>query len=161
MTPAQSILTRVALVVFAAYSLGCAPDPAPEVDLGAEVQAIRALDAGLSAAAQNRDPEAFGAFFAEDAVQLPPSSPPLHGRTAIQENAAGLLGAGADLRFESLEVRVSGSGDMAFSRGMYYLALETPAGPIRDEGSYLEVWEKAGGEWRITVDIYNSDLPAG
>lgn len=84
----------------------------------------------------------------------------MRGRTAIQESAAGLLEAGADLRFESLEVRVSGAGDMAFSRGTYYLTLETPAGPIRDEGSYLEIWEKVNGEWRITVDIYNSDRPA-
>lgn len=161
MTFTRFVPTGVALVLFAANSAGCAPDSGPVVDLPAEAQAIRDLDAGLSAAAQNRDATAFGAFFAEGAVQLPPGSPPLRGRTAIQESAAGLLGAGADLRFESLEVSVSGSGDMAFSRGRYYLTLETPAGPIRDEGSYLEIWEKVGGEWRITVDIYNSDLPAG
>jgi len=161
MTPTRYAPTRVAIVLFAANSAGCVSDSRPAVDLGAEARAIRDLDAGLSEAAQNRDAAAFGAFFAEDAVQLPPGSPPLRGRAAIRESAAGLLGTGADLRFESLEVRISGSGDMAFSRGRYYLTLQTPQGPIQDEGSYLEVWEKAGGEWRITIDIYNSDLPAG
>lgn len=160
MTSTRFAPTRVALVLFAANAPGCAPESRPAVDLHAEARAIRDLDAGLSAAAQARDAAALGAYFAEDAVQLPPGAPPLRGRTAIQESAAGLLEAGADLRFESLEVRVSGAGDMAFSRGTYYLTLETPAGPIRDEGSYLEIWEKVNGEWRITVDIYNSDRPA-
>lgn len=161
MTLSRFVTTPFALLLLVALSAGCAPDPPPGVDLGAEAQAIRDLDARLSRAAQNRDAEAFGAFFAENAVQLPPGSPPLRGRTAIQESAAGLLGAGADLRFETLEVKVSTFGDMAFSRGMFYLTLETPGGPIRDEGSYLEVWEKVAGEWKITADIYNSDLPAG
>ena len=48
---------------------------------------------------------------------------------------------------------------MAFSRGKYFLTLDTPGGLIQDEGSYLEVWEKVAGQWKITADIYNSDLP--
>jgi ketosteroid isomerase-like protein len=51
---------------------------------------------------------------------------------------------------------------MAFSQGKYFLSLETPGGVIQDEGSYLEVWEKVEGEWKITADIYNTDLlPVG
>jgi ketosteroid isomerase-like protein len=92
---------------------------------------------------------------------MPPNAPPLEGRTAIQESAAGLLGAGANLRFETAEVKVAASGDMAITRGRYFLTLETPGGLIEDEGSYLEVWEKVDGEWKITTDIYNTDLPSG
>mgnify|MGYP006298607401 FL=1 len=148
-------------LILSALFPGCGSAPSPQVDLAGEAQAIRDLDAELSRAAQSRDAEAFGTFFAEDAIQLPPGSPSLEGRAAIQKSAAGLLGSGADLRFETLEVRVSSSGDMAFSRGRFYLNLETPSGPVRDQGSYLEIWEKVGGQWQITTDIYNSDLPAG
>lgn len=141
--------------------LGCATEAQPEIDLEAEAQVIRGLDAALSKAAQDGDADAFGSFFAEDATQLPPGAPPLRGRDAIRGAVAGLLGAGADLRFETLEVKVSASGDMAFSRGMWYLNLETTEGPAEDRGSFIEVWEKNEGEWSITNDIFNSDLPGG
>ena len=112
----SSNLKRLVLCLLGVFLLGCTNEMPPEVDLVAEAQAIRDLDAALSEAAQARDVEAFGSFFAEDAVQLPPDAPPLNGRAAIQESAAGLLNAGADLRFETVEVEVSTSADMAFSR---------------------------------------------
>lgn len=138
---------------------GCGYQGPQGTDRDAEAQKIRSLDAGLSEAAQTGDAVAFGAFFAEDAVQMPPGAGRLEGRAAIQESAAGLLGAGADLRFETLEVRVSASGDLATSIGKWYLNMETPEGPFRDEGSFIEVWQKIGGAWKITADIFNSDLP--
>lgn len=153
--------SRLVLFLFPLTSLGCAGDIPPEIDLAAEAQTIRDLDVALSDAAQNRDAGAFGSFFAEDAIQLPPDAPPERGRAVIQEGAAGLLGSGADLRFETVEVRVAGSGDMAVSRGRWFLIHHTPNGPVHDEGSYVEVWEKVAGEWKITVDIYNRDLPEG
>ena len=51
------------------------------------------------------------------------------------------------------------AGDMATSIGRWYLSLPTPEGTVRDEGSYLEVWQKVAGEWKITADIFNSDVP--
>ncbi len=158
----QLRITRVMVYCLLALAVGCASGATVEVDVAAEARAIRDLDATLSEAAQNGDAEAFSQFFAEHAVQMPPDSPPLQGRAAIFESAAGLLGAGADLRFETTEVRVATSGDMAFSQGKYFLSLETPGGVLQDEGSYLEVWEKVEGEWKITADMYNTDLlPSG
>ena len=152
---------RVAWFLLPGVLIGCWSEPPAEVDLPAEAQAIRDLDVSLSQAAQDKDAEAFASFFAENATQLPPNSPQISGRNAIQEAAAGLLGAGADLRFETMDVKVARSGDLAFSKGKYFLSLETPDGLIQDEGSYIEVWEKVAGEWKIISDIYNSDLPSG
>jgi len=152
---------KVAWWLLPGFLIGCSSGSPPEVDLLAEARVIRDLDVALSQAAQDRDPEAFALFFAENATQLPPNSPPISGRIPIQEAAAGLLGAGADLRFETMDVKVARSGDLAFSRGQYFLSIETPDGLIQDEGSFIEVWEKVAGEWKIISDIYNSDLPAG
>ena len=159
MIPRQRV--RIAWFLLPGLLIGCSSQSPAEIDLLAEAQAIRDLDVALSQAAQDKDPEAFTFFFAEDATQLPPNSPQISGRNAIQEAAAGLLGAGADLRFETMGVKVASSGDLAFSKGKYFLSLETPDGLIQDEGSYIEVWEKVAGEWKIISDIYNSDLPAG
>jgi uncharacterized protein (TIGR02246 family) len=153
---------RWSIVLVAILTLSaCGYQGPAAIDRDMEAQTIRSLDAGLSEAAQTGDAVAFGAFFAENAVQMPPDAERLEGRAAIQESAAGLLGAGADLRFETQEVRVSACGDMATSMGKWYLSMETPAGPVRDEGSFVEVWQKVGGEWKITADIFNSDRPTG
>lgn len=141
--------------------LACAQEPPPEIDQAGQAQVIRDLDAALSAAGQAQDVATFGSFFAEDAVQMPPNVPPLEGRAAIEESAADMFASGAVVRFETLDVQVSSSGDMAYSRGKYYLTIQIPEGLVRDEGSYLEVWQKVGGAWKITTDSFNSDLPAG
>lgn len=141
--------------------VGCAQQPPPEIDQAGQAQVIRDLDAALSDAAQAQDVATFGSFFSVEAVQMPPNATPLEGRAAIEESAAGLFASGGVVRFETLEVRVSSSGDMAFSRGKYYLTMPIPDGLARDEGSYLEVWQKVGGDWKITADSFNSDLPAG
>jgi uncharacterized protein (TIGR02246 family) len=102
-----------------------------------EAQAIRDLDAALSEAAQNGDAEAFSQFFAEHAVQMPPDSPPLQGRAAIFESAAGLLGAGADLRFETTEVRVATSGDDS-GRGQLLGGMGEGRRRVEDHGGYVQ-----------------------
>jgi uncharacterized protein (TIGR02246 family) len=143
---------------------GCTLDssvPRTEAELAAEVQAIEALDEALTQAAQAGDAALFASFFAEDAIQMPPNAPQLEGRVAIQESAAGFLGSGVSLRFETSDVHVARLGDLATSRGKYYLVIDTPDGPVRDEGSYIEVWKRIDGEWKIVADIYNSDVPAG
>jgi len=149
----------VIALALAVFMIGCGQTGLPDTDMAAEAQAIRELDGALTEAAQTQDALAFAAFFAEDAVQMPPNAPRLEGRFAIQESASGLFAAGADLRFETLEVRVSSSGDMATSLGKYFLTMDSPGGAIKDEGSYVEVWQRVEGEWKITADIYNSDLP--
>jgi uncharacterized protein (TIGR02246 family) len=125
------------------------------------IQTIRNLDGALTDAARRKDATAFASYFAESAVQMPPNARPLKGRPAIRDAMAGLLDLGADLRFETLDVRVAEARDMAVSRGKYHLAMDTPDGPVKDEGSYLEVWQKIADNWKITLDIYHSDLPMG
>ncbi len=151
-------------LLLALLATGCTLDsavPLTETELASEVQAIEALDAALSQAAQAHDAALFASFFADDAIQMPPNAPRLDGRAAIQESAAGLFAPGVSLRFETHNVQVARLGDLATSRGKYYLIIDTPSGRIQDEGSYIEVWKKIAGEWKIVADIYNSDVPAG
>ncbi len=148
--------------LFALLAVSCAAEtavPLTQSELSSEAQVIRTLDAALSQAAQAQDAVLFASFFADDAIQMPPNAPALNGRASIQESAAGLLGPGVSLRFETQNVRIARLGDLATSRGKYYLVIEAPTGLIQDEGSFVEVWEKLNGDWKITLDIYNSDVP--
>lgn len=152
-------LLPLLLALLAVSCTGETAVPLTQSELSTEAQAIRTLDAALSEAAQVQDAVLFASFFADDAIQMPPNSQPLVGKASIQESAAGLFGPGVSLRFETQDVRVARLGDIATSRGKYYLVIDAPTGLIQDEGSYVEVWEKLNGNWKITLDIYNSDVP--
>lgn len=137
---------------------GCPEDSPPVVDTQGEAMVIRVKDMEMSEAASNGDAATFASYFAEDAVQMPPNQAPIVGRAAIQE-AAG-FGEGTTLHVQPAAVTVSNCNDLAYSRGTYHLTVETPDGTVEDEGSYLEIWQRLEGEWKITADIYHSDLPA-
>jgi ketosteroid isomerase-like protein len=58
---------------------------------------------------------------------------------------------------------VDGRGDLAYVRGTYVLTIAAMEGQpaMTDRGKYVEIWRRAGGrEWRIAVDIFNSDQRA-
>ncbi len=105
--------------------------------------------------AQNA-PALVEAFYAEEAVVLPPNQPMVSGRASIMELFQGLFGAG--LRDAALEiVRVDESGDLAAELGKYTLTI----GTAQDKGKYLVVWRRQpDGAWRAIADMFSSDSPA-
>jgi ketosteroid isomerase-like protein len=53
-----------------------------------------------------------------------------------------------------------GAGDLAYVRGRYTMTMAPPGGPVMaDSGKYLEIWRKQGGSWKVTRDMFNSDVP--
>jgi len=37
--------------------------------------------------------------------------------------------------------------------------MKTPRGRIEDKGTYVMIWKKIDGEWKVIVDISNSGKP--
>ena len=63
--------------------------------------------------------------------------------------------------FQIRAVEIDGSGDFAWVYGEYSMTLTPPdAASVDDSGKYIEIWEKqSDGVWKVTHDIFNSDLP--
>ena len=124
--------------------------------------AIRRLDAAFMKAASARDSAALvRAFYADDAVLLPPNHPLVTGKSEIQRFLQGLMDGG--LTSIKIETTVTASGgDLAYGRGRYTLSLSpTGAAAVQDVGKYIVVYRRpAGGAWRAVADIFNSDQPA-
>ena len=134
----------------------------PAADGAAEEQAIRDADAAMLRAARAGDAAAFADAFAPDGRFLFPYAPAAEGRAAIRERfAENASTPGFDVRWTTRLVEVSEAGDLAWTTGRYTLAMETPDGPVRDEGKFLSVWEKVGGEWKLAADMIATDLPPG
>jgi ketosteroid isomerase-like protein len=114
--------------------------------------AIRANSDAFDTAMRAGNVDGFMAFYADDAVLMPPNAPDFKGTEAIRRFWSGLLAAGktdVDLVVED----VTGSGDLAIERGHYELTA-----PFKDSGKYIVVWRYRGGKWKIIDDIFNSSL---
>ncbi len=151
--------TIIAAVCCAAASLG---QHAFAADQHAAVAELRALDELWSATAARNDLDGTVAFYADNAVLLPPNAPIATDKKSIRESWAGLLGPHTSVSWKWTRVEVAQSGELGYIYGSYKLTIEASggSGPLNDTGKFVEVWEKqSNGKWKCIVDTYNSDLP--
>ncbi len=97
------------------------------------------------------------AYYADDAILLPPNSPTATGHAAIE---AFLHTFPPITAFELRTEEIVGAGDLAYVRGRYTMTMAPPgAATVADSGKYLEIWRKQGGSWKVTRDMFSSDVP--
>ena len=123
--------------------------------------AIYRLDAEFMKAATAKNAVALvKAFYAPDAVLMPPNHGLVEGRAKIEGFLQGLIDAGlTSIKLETMTV--ASAGDLAYGQGRYTLSLSPPGGaPVQDVGKYVVVYRRqANGSWRAVSDIFNSDHP--
>jgi uncharacterized protein (TIGR02246 family) len=140
---------------------GCSSTP--EVNLVAEEKAIRDTETQFAKAAAAKDVDQVVAFYAEDAVLLPPGEDMATGKAAIRASWAELLALPElELTWTPTKIEVAKSGDLAYDFGTYAMSHKDAAGKVvNDRGKYETVWKKgATGGWKAAVDTNNSDQPA-
>ena len=127
-----------------------------------DLDAIHQLDAEFMKAASAKSAASMvKAFYAPDAVLMPPNHPIVEGRANIQGFLQGLIDSGLT-SFKVDTTTIAGAGDLAYGRGRYSLTISPPSGtPVQDAGKYVVVYRRqANGAWRAVTDIFNSDQPA-
>jgi len=112
--------------------------------------------------AYNRgDDKAVAAFYADDAVVLPPDSDFVKGRAAIEAFWKGGHEAGMkNMRLETVDVE--GDGMYVIETGKAMVDMQ-PAGQAEakpESVKYVVVWKKQkDGSWKILRDIWNGMAP--
>ena len=152
------IFPIVAVFLYAATVPGQTLTPA---DLHESESMLRALDEQWSATAARNDLDGTVAFYADDAVLLPPNAPIATDRKSIRDSWAELLTPNTSVSWKWTKIEVAKSGELAYIYGSYKLTMgaTSQSGPVNDTGKFLEIWKKqTGGKWRCIVDTYNSDL---
>jgi uncharacterized protein (TIGR02246 family) len=125
-------------------------------------QAVRDQDAEWSKAAESRDVDKLVSFCADDAVVLPAHAAIATTKDSIRNIFQRLLSIpGIALSWKPTKVTVARSGDLAYSSGTYEMSAPDDSGKsVTDHGKYVAVWKKqADGNWKVAVDIWNTDLP--
>src|SRR5436853_2455248 len=127
----------------------------------AEEKAMRDADEAWSKAAGAKDVDKTVAFYADDAVVMPPNAERATTKEAIRKIWKDLL-TDAKVSWKATKVEVAKSGEVGFIIGTYEVAMNdvVTGKPVNDRGKYLEVWEKQNdGSWKCGADMFNSDIP--
>lgn len=133
----------------------------PKVDLAAEEQAIRDLDAKWVRMVAARDTAGIADLYASDALFMMPNAQALGGRPGVIKGWSGMFALkNVALTFAPTKVVVAQSGDLAYEVGTYTFAFDGPKGRVEDKGKSVVVWRKQDGAWKVAADMFNSDLPA-
>ena len=148
-------MTRTATLLLVALLAACTP-ASTSTDTAADEQAIRAELDGWNSALSSANDSLLATFYAEGAEMLPPGGPKVMGRDNIRAFWATIWPMKATLTMTPGRVEVG--GDLAVESGTWTWTMPTPSGEQRDHGKYLQSWRRVDGTWRITADIWNSDL---
>ena len=94
---------------------------------------------------------AYESFLADDARVLRQNAEP-----AVGKSAAGKLmpEAGRALTWQPAMADVAASGDLGYSYGAFEL---NTRGVTLQHGSYVRVWKKLNGKWKVVVDVMSPD----
>ncbi len=150
----------LALIPSGFVATSCAPSAMGD-SRAVDVSAIQALDEQWSATAARNDLDGTVAFYADDAVLLPPNALIATDRKSIRESwsACSVPTQQCPGRFPKSKSRNPLNSDI-------FTEPTRSRSRIRkaDRGSLIplvEIWNKwADGKWKCIVDTYNSDLPA-
>jgi len=125
---------------------------------GTDEKAVRDADEAWSKVAGAKDLDKTVAFYADDAIVLPPNEAAVTTKDGIRNLWKGFLDSLQNISWKTTRVEVAKSGDMACLIGTYELTMKDGT---KDKGKYCEVWEKkADGKWKVATDMFSSDLPA-
>ncbi len=103
------------------------------------------------------DAAGMGGLYTEKGQLLPSNSDFVTGRKAIQDFWKGAMDMGIkNAKLETIDLEEHGNS--AYEVGKY--TLSGTGGQVMDQGKYVVIWKKEGGEWKLHRDIWNTSLPA-
>jgi ketosteroid isomerase-like protein len=148
-------LTREIALVLALGSASCA---APRAAQDAKADILRTDAEWKKAVSEGRDIERIVSYWADDAIVMPPSNPPVVGKNAIREFVVESFHMpGFTITWETMDVVVAPGGDMAYATGTNHVAFDDEDGEkIELDGKTATVWRRqSDGAWKCVLDIWN------
>lgn len=105
-----------------------------------------------------RDLKKLASLYADDAVWMPPDSPMIEGRGAIEAAFKERFKGPGVLKFTSTTSTMSGT--LAFVAATYTVTVPVDgAAPVSFTAKSLTVFRRVGNAWKIAYDMQNGDQP--
>jgi len=151
--------TTMICVTFSSVLLcGCTQS---SVDIEAEQAALLAAADAYHEAAHREDFGSMVDFYANDGLILPPNAQEEKGLEGARNFFAAIAEIpGFRARFDDVRVGVAASGDMGYTLADIEISFEGPDGELVEEKERdFHLWKKQDGEWKVAIDIWNSEIP--
>ncbi len=145
-------LALVILIVAAPFSLG--QTKGNKTSDGNIRNTIEAANKKFVETFSRGDAARIADMYAEGARVMPPNSPMVQGRQRIQELWQSLIDTGAKFKLNTSDAEAQGNA--IYEVGTYELIFPDNK---RDAGKYVVVWRRQKGDWKLAVDIWNSNMP--
>ncbi len=154
-TTMRATLTALLASAVALLATGC-QQASVQPDSPAALQEISELHSQYLKAFNAKDAVGVGATYSQDAILMPPNTPAIRTRVAIQYYwSTQLTPQAPGLLLNATENVVM--GNFAYSTG-YYTMVDAK-GATLDHGKFVEILAHDQEGWRIYRDIFNSDNP--
>ena len=144
-----------------AILFGC--NRAPNVNIKAEEDAIRKLEADWTVLNQKRDIAKVMEMYAPDAIIMAPGQNITTGPETIRKQFESMFADTSILwdtfSWTSEKVEVSALGDLAYIKGSNTMKMKTPNGIIEEADKGVDIWRKIDGKWKAILTIWNSNKP--
>jgi uncharacterized protein (TIGR02246 family) len=153
--------TIVVFLSSLAILFGCIK--APNVNIKAEEDAIRKLEADWTVLNQKRDIAKVMEMYAPDAIIMAPGQIVATGLETIRKQFESMFADTSILwdtfSWTSEKVEVSTLGDLAYIKGSNSMRMKTPNGIIEEADKGVDIWRKIDGKWKAVLTIWNSNQP--
>ena len=113
------------------------------------------VTSALEQAITSHDLAATVAVFADDAQILPQHGPAVRGREEIEAYFRDTITP--KVAYDTDAEMTLVSGDIGVEQGRYWIR-NVRRGSDVEEGKYLHVWRRIGGDWKLYRMIYNTDV---
>jgi len=161
----RQLLMVISLVFLMGFAFSCQQDEEvaeePMVDVEADVEAIKSLIDDCSRAWNEGDYEGYMAIIDEEAMFLPPNSPPIGGMETIRSIYQTEFGSNDfELTITTEEIHVS--GDLAYSHSIWKGSVNPKDGsePFVFNNKNLVIYKRqVDGSWKIFRAMYSSNTP--
>ena len=121
---------------------------------------LMSRDSKFSNASAKQGPvKAYVSYSAKDVRLFRNDSYPFAGIDASSQALAAKIPATDLFIWQPLSADVSQSGDLGYTHGTYSVGSKQPE-KITERGSYVRIWKKQNGVWKVVVDVTNPLPPS-
>lgn len=127
-----------------------------KADLESARTGLLSRDRQFSKASASHGPvKAYASYSAPELRLFSEKSYPFAGIAASSQALAAKISDGQHLIWQPLSADVSQSEDLGYTHGTYSLSSKQERDKIIERGSYVRIWKKQNGVWRVVLDVTN------
>jgi ketosteroid isomerase-like protein len=128
------------------------------VDVEAELESLRAAADTYHQLAHSAEFASMVNSDANNVLILPPNATAING--FVEAKAFFAATPDIEISYGDIKAGVAASGEMGYSITDAVIKAEGPDGNlVEDRIRDFHLWKKQDGEWKIAIDIWNSEIP--